>query len=88
MEEGKEKERTMTEQHFLMWISREIYDYDKFLMPFFLTHTKKETPKLHFSLLYTRNHQMDVEENSLAQKKRNERKHVQSLIDCNYNKVC
>lgn len=28
-------------QHFLMLVLREIYDYDKSLMPFFPTHTTK-----------------------------------------------
>jgi hypothetical protein len=52
---AKEKKRNfavpwVSEQHFLMWISREIYDYDKFLMPLFLTHTHRSNPqkKLHF----------------------------------------
>jgi hypothetical protein len=40
----------MSEQHFLMWILREIYDYDKFLMPFFLTHTHKITLLVALSL--------------------------------------
>lgn len=34
-------ERAVSEQHFLMLVLREIYDYDKSLMPFFLAHTTK-----------------------------------------------
>ena len=33
--------KLVSEQHFLMLVLREIYDYDKSLMPFFLTHTTK-----------------------------------------------
>lgn len=35
------KETCEWAEHFLMLVLREIYDYDKFLIPFFLTHTTK-----------------------------------------------